>query len=50
LRFYLEKYLGHPIATNVDELKGIIRIKGADRALVEQFVYDYEEEFTLLDN
>jgi len=50
LRIYLEKYLGHPIATNVDELKGIIRIKGADRALVEQFVYDYEEEFTLLDN
>uniref|UniRef100_A0A914I5R0 Large ribosomal subunit protein mL49 n=1 Tax=Globodera rostochiensis TaxID=31243 RepID=A0A914I5R0_GLORO len=47
LRAYLEKRLGYPIATHVDELKGKIRIKGADRTLVEQFVYDYETEFSL---
>ncbi|CAG9531623.1 unnamed protein product [Cercopithifilaria johnstoni] len=41
IREYLEKYLHHPIATHVDELKGFIRIKGAERALVEQCLYDF---------
>ncbi|VDK86429.1 unnamed protein product [Litomosoides sigmodontis] len=41
MREYLEEYLHHPIATHVDELKGFIRIKGADRAVVEQCLYDF---------
>jgi hypothetical protein len=47
MRAYLENRLGHPIATSVDELKGLIKVKGADRTLIEQFVYDYESEFKL---
>ncbi|KAL3093112.1 hypothetical protein niasHT_022562 [Heterodera trifolii] len=47
LRAYCEKRLGHPIATHVDELKGKIKISGVDRTIVEQFVYDYETEFSL---
>lgn len=41
IREYLEEYLHHPVATHVDELKGFIRIKGADRAVVEQCLYDF---------
>lgn len=41
MREYLEEYLQHPVATQVDELKGLIRIKGADRAVVEQCLYDF---------
>uniref|UniRef100_A0A0N4Z0E5 Large ribosomal subunit protein mL49 n=1 Tax=Parastrongyloides trichosuri TaxID=131310 RepID=A0A0N4Z0E5_PARTI len=40
LKSYLEEKVGHPIATNVDEIKGIIKIKGADRSLVEKFLYE----------
>ncbi|VDK17909.1 unnamed protein product [Anisakis simplex] len=40
LREYLENELKHPVATNVDELKGIIRVKGADRTLLEKFLFD----------
>uniref|UniRef100_A0A915C3S6 Large ribosomal subunit protein mL49 n=1 Tax=Parascaris univalens TaxID=6257 RepID=A0A915C3S6_PARUN len=40
LRAFLERQLNHPVATNVDELKGIIRVKGADRTLVEKFLFD----------
>ena len=50
LRNYLESQLGQPVATHVDELKGVIKVKGADRTLIEQFVYDYEAEFTLIGN
>jgi len=49
LRIYVERRLGHPIATHVDELKGKIKVKGADRTLIEQFVYDYEVEFEMFD-
>ncbi|MCP9259688.1 putative 39S ribosomal protein L49, mitochondrial [Dirofilaria immitis] len=45
MREYLEEYLQHPIATHVDELKGFIRIKGADRAVVEQCLYDFGFEY-----
>jgi hypothetical protein len=41
---------GHPVATHVDELKGLIKVKGADRTLIEQFVYDFESGFTLCPN
>ncbi|VDN00962.1 unnamed protein product [Thelazia callipaeda] len=41
MREYLEERLQHPIATHVDELKGCIKIKGADRAVVEQCLYDF---------
>ncbi|VDM42690.1 unnamed protein product [Toxocara canis] len=40
LREFLERELNHPVATNVDELKGIIRVKGADRTLLEKFLFD----------
>ncbi|MFH4982522.1 hypothetical protein AB6A40_009231 [Gnathostoma spinigerum] len=40
MRRYLEEKLGHPIATNVDELKGQIKVKGADRSLIENFIFD----------
>lgn len=40
LREFLEREVGHLIGTNIDELKGLIKIKGADRSLVEQFIYD----------
>ena len=40
LRAYLEASLAHPVATHVDELKGRIRVKGADRSLLEQFLYE----------
>ncbi|KIH60757.1 hypothetical protein ANCDUO_08981 [Ancylostoma duodenale] len=39
LRQFLEAELGMPIATHVDELKGRIVIKGADRSIVEKFLY-----------
>ncbi|VDN21147.1 unnamed protein product [Gongylonema pulchrum] len=39
IREYLEERLQHPVATHVDELKGFMRIKGADRALVEECLY-----------
>uniref|UniRef100_A0A1I7V1M4 Large ribosomal subunit protein mL49 n=1 Tax=Caenorhabditis tropicalis TaxID=1561998 RepID=A0A1I7V1M4_9PELO len=39
LRGYLEENLGHPVASHVDELKGRIKVKGAPRALIEQFFY-----------
>ncbi|CAB3397241.1 unnamed protein product [Caenorhabditis bovis] len=39
LRSYLENKLGHPVGTHVDELKGRIKVKGAHRALIEQFCY-----------
>uniref|UniRef100_A0A914D5D1 Large ribosomal subunit protein mL49 n=1 Tax=Acrobeloides nanus TaxID=290746 RepID=A0A914D5D1_9BILA len=40
LREFLEKEVNHPIATHVDELKGTIRVKGADRTLLEKFVFE----------
>uniref|UniRef100_A0AC35UE59 39S ribosomal protein L49, mitochondrial n=1 Tax=Rhabditophanes sp. KR3021 TaxID=114890 RepID=A0AC35UE59_9BILA len=40
LKTYVEDKVGHPIATSVDELKGTIKVKGADRSLMEQFIYD----------
>ncbi|KAK6016627.1 hypothetical protein OSTOST_17888 [Ostertagia ostertagi] len=39
LREFLETELGMPVATHVDELKGRITIKGADRSLVEKFLF-----------
>jgi hypothetical protein len=36
----LEKSLDHPVATHIDEIKGLIKVKGADRSLLERFVYD----------
>ncbi|ETN77852.1 hypothetical protein NECAME_03024 [Necator americanus] len=39
LREFLEKELCKPIATHVDELKGRIVIKGADRAIIEKFLF-----------
>ncbi|XGW05617.1 hypothetical protein V3C99_016181 [Haemonchus contortus] len=39
LREFLENELGMPVATHVDELKGRITIKGADRSLVEKFLF-----------
>ncbi|GMT11079.1 hypothetical protein PFISCL1PPCAC_2376, partial [Pristionchus fissidentatus] len=40
LRAYLEKELGHSVATHVDELKGRIKVKGADRSLLEMFLFE----------
>uniref|UniRef100_A0A0N5CD45 Large ribosomal subunit protein mL49 n=1 Tax=Strongyloides papillosus TaxID=174720 RepID=A0A0N5CD45_STREA len=40
LKQYLEEKVSHPVATSVDELKGIIKVKGADRSVLEQFLYD----------
>ncbi|CAI5452509.1 unnamed protein product [Caenorhabditis angaria] len=39
LRQFVEAQLDHPIATHVDELKGRIKIKGAPRKIIEQFLY-----------
>uniref|UniRef100_A0A7E4VZS9 Large ribosomal subunit protein mL49 n=1 Tax=Panagrellus redivivus TaxID=6233 RepID=A0A7E4VZS9_PANRE len=39
LKNFLEAELGHPVATYVDELKGMIKVKGAPRKLLEKFVY-----------
>ncbi|VDN60129.1 unnamed protein product [Dracunculus medinensis] len=41
LKKWLEKQIKHPVATNVDELKGVIKIKGADRSLVEKCLYEF---------
>ncbi|KAI1723934.1 mitochondrial large subunit ribosomal protein (Img2) domain-containing protein [Ditylenchus destructor] len=40
LRSFLERELGQPVATNVDELKNRIKVKGADRSLLEKFVFE----------
>ena len=40
LKMYLEKELGHNVATYVDEFKGFIKVKGADRNLLERFFYE----------
>ncbi|GMS80125.1 hypothetical protein PENTCL1PPCAC_2300, partial [Pristionchus entomophagus] len=40
LRWYLEEAVGHPVATHVDELKGRIKVKGADRSLLEKFLFE----------
>ncbi|KAK0410163.1 hypothetical protein QR680_004986 [Steinernema hermaphroditum] len=40
LREFLEAELGHPVATHVDELKGRIKVKGAERSLLERFVFE----------
>ncbi|VDL64403.1 unnamed protein product [Nippostrongylus brasiliensis] len=39
LRKFLEAELGRPVATHVDELKGRIVVKGADRSLIEKFLF-----------
>ncbi|VDM56543.1 unnamed protein product [Angiostrongylus costaricensis] len=39
LRQFLECELNRPVATHIDELKGRIVIKGADRSLVEKFLF-----------
>ncbi|VDO88367.1 unnamed protein product [Heligmosomoides polygyrus] len=39
LRKFLEAELGRPVATHVDELKGRIVVKGADRSLLEKFLF-----------
>ncbi|CAJ0954601.1 unnamed protein product, partial [Mesorhabditis belari] len=36
LRAYLENKLNHPVATHVDEIKGRIKVKGADRSAIER--------------
>ncbi|KHJ94597.1 hypothetical protein OESDEN_05470 [Oesophagostomum dentatum] len=36
---FLEAELGKPVATHVDELKGRIVIKGADRSAIEKFLF-----------
>ncbi|CAI4231354.1 unnamed protein product [Auanema sp. JU1783] len=36
---FLESTLGHPIASHVDELKGRIKVKGAERSLIEKFLF-----------
>uniref|UniRef100_A0A915JTI4 Large ribosomal subunit protein mL49 n=1 Tax=Romanomermis culicivorax TaxID=13658 RepID=A0A915JTI4_ROMCU len=40
LKQYLTQKVGHTIATHVNEPQGKIRVKGADRSLVEQFLWD----------
>uniref|UniRef100_A0A0K0E0T4 Large ribosomal subunit protein mL49 n=1 Tax=Strongyloides stercoralis TaxID=6248 RepID=A0A0K0E0T4_STRER len=40
LKEYLEEEVNHKIATSVDELKGTIRVRGADRSLLEKFLYE----------
>lgn len=40
LKQFLETKLGQPVATQADEIQGRIRVRGADRSLVEQFVYE----------
>ncbi|CAJ0586390.1 unnamed protein product, partial [Mesorhabditis spiculigera] len=40
LRSFLEKELGQPVATHIDEMKGRIRVKGADRSLLERFLFE----------
>uniref|UniRef100_A0AC34FTI8 Large ribosomal subunit protein mL49 n=1 Tax=Panagrolaimus sp. ES5 TaxID=591445 RepID=A0AC34FTI8_9BILA len=37
---FLENELGHPIATYVDEIKGKIKVKGAQRSLLEKFIFE----------
>lgn len=39
LKAYLEQKVGRPVATHVNEPQGKIRVKGADRSLVEQFLW-----------
>ncbi|VDP10835.1 unnamed protein product [Soboliphyme baturini] len=38
LATFLQAKLGHPVGTHVNEAQGKIRVKGADRSLVEQFL------------
>uniref|UniRef100_A0A914PZQ0 Large ribosomal subunit protein mL49 n=1 Tax=Panagrolaimus davidi TaxID=227884 RepID=A0A914PZQ0_9BILA len=40
LKEFLEKELGHPIATYIDEIKGRIKVKGAPRSLLEKFIFE----------
>ncbi|GMR59308.1 hypothetical protein PMAYCL1PPCAC_29503 [Pristionchus mayeri] len=40
LRSYLEEAVGHPVTTHVDELKGRIKVKGADRSHLEKFLFE----------
>lgn len=40
LKQFLETRLDHPVATYIDELKGTIKVRGADRSLIELFVYE----------
>ncbi|CEF63698.1 39S ribosomal protein L49, mitochondrial [Strongyloides ratti] len=40
LKQFLEDNLKHKVATSVDELKGTIKVKGADRSLLEKFLYE----------
>uniref|UniRef100_A0A0K0CT04 Large ribosomal subunit protein mL49 n=1 Tax=Angiostrongylus cantonensis TaxID=6313 RepID=A0A0K0CT04_ANGCA len=39
LRQFLECELNRPVATHIDELKGRVVVKGADRSLVEKFLF-----------
>lgn len=40
MKEFLETTVDHPVATYVDELKGTIKVRGADRSLIERFVYE----------
>lgn len=40
LKEFLEKELGHPVATYIDEIKGKIKVKGAHRSLLEKFIFE----------
>jgi hypothetical protein len=40
LKQFLESKLDHPVAMYADELKGVIKVRGADRSLIELFVYE----------
>lgn len=40
LKQFVEDKVEHPIATYVDELKGLIKIKGAPKYVLEQFVFN----------
>ena len=39
LKTFVESEVGHPIATYVDELKGVIKVRGAPRHVLEKFVF-----------
>ncbi|KAI6189597.1 hypothetical protein M3Y97_00025500 [Aphelenchoides bicaudatus] len=38
LKQFLEAKVEHPVATYIDELKGVIKVRGADRSLIELFM------------
>ncbi|KAI6186876.1 hypothetical protein M3Y98_00180900 [Aphelenchoides besseyi] len=40
LKEFLEERAKQPIATHVDELQGRVKVRGADRSLLEAFVYE----------